>query len=231
MQGAESVGRLTNLTGLNVDTSWYNRYRSPGNPDFGDDFPQLVKIEHRSTIPTDDRQSSATIQGIAHCAAFHFAAIEQGGGSLYLSLMPKVSSLVVLDILGRIGPVEIYHFSAFHKSLEHIFGYNAGGGLIFPTYARSPPWRRRSFPSPANSSVEICRSAPSSVRGTPIKPVPSPRRPGLSNRACSPASRPPSSTPSSPSPKARTPPPGPLAKNKLPSFPQEPAPQGPALSL
>lgn len=159
VQGAESVGRLTNLTGLNVDTSWYNRYRSPGNPDFGDTFPQLVNIQHRSTIPTNDLQSSATIQGIAHCAAFHFAAIEQGGGSLYLSLMPKVSSLVVLDILGAIGPVEIYHFSAFHKSLEHIFGYNAGGGLIFPNLRAKPSQAQAIFPEPCkflSGNLPLC---------------------------------------------------------------------------
>src|SRR6266404_289178 len=32
--------RLTNLMNLTVDTSWYTRYRSAGNPDFGDTFPQ-----------------------------------------------------------------------------------------------------------------------------------------------------------------------------------------------
>ena len=33
--GAQNVGRLTNLTNLTVDTSWFLRYRSPGNPDAG----------------------------------------------------------------------------------------------------------------------------------------------------------------------------------------------------
>jgi hypothetical protein len=33
--GAENIGRLTNLQHLNVDTSWYVRYRSAKNPDFG----------------------------------------------------------------------------------------------------------------------------------------------------------------------------------------------------
>src|SRR6266404_4011302 len=35
--------RLTNLTQLSVDTSWWTRYRSDNkNPDFGDTFPQAI---------------------------------------------------------------------------------------------------------------------------------------------------------------------------------------------
>jgi len=33
--GAKNIGRLTNLIKLNVDISWYTRYRSTHNPDFG----------------------------------------------------------------------------------------------------------------------------------------------------------------------------------------------------
>src|SRR5438270_2740091 len=33
------TGRLTNLTKLSVDTSWWTRYRSTTNPDFGATFP------------------------------------------------------------------------------------------------------------------------------------------------------------------------------------------------
>ncbi len=147
-QGAENVGRLTNLMNLTVDTSWYNRYRSSGNPDFGDTFPQLVEISNRPTIPVDDRVSAGAMQGIAHSAAFHFGAIEQGGGSLYLSLMPKVTSLVVLDILAAIGPVEIYHFSVFHKTLERLFPVNAGRGLKFPNLRKNPSVSQAIFPEP-----------------------------------------------------------------------------------
>src|ERR1700754_2854616 len=42
--GAENIGRLTNLQHLNVDTSWFVRYRSATNPDFGATFPQAIKI-------------------------------------------------------------------------------------------------------------------------------------------------------------------------------------------
>jgi len=36
--GAKNIGRLTNLLKLNVDLSWYTRYRSSQNPDFGVKF-------------------------------------------------------------------------------------------------------------------------------------------------------------------------------------------------
>src|SRR6202043_2644841 len=38
--GARQIGRLTNLTELTVDTSWWTRYRSTTNPDFGVRFPE-----------------------------------------------------------------------------------------------------------------------------------------------------------------------------------------------
>src|SRR5208282_2364001 len=37
--GALQIGRLTNIMNLTVDTSWYTRYRSAQNPDFGATFP------------------------------------------------------------------------------------------------------------------------------------------------------------------------------------------------
>ena len=42
VEGAKSIGRLTNLTNLTVDTSYYQRYRQAGNPDFGDAFAQML---------------------------------------------------------------------------------------------------------------------------------------------------------------------------------------------
>jgi hypothetical protein len=44
--GAQDLGRLTNLMHLNVDTSWFIRYRSATNPDFGATFPQAINT-HR----------------------------------------------------------------------------------------------------------------------------------------------------------------------------------------
>lgn len=124
--GLERVGRLTNLTNLNVDTSWYLRYRGAGNPDFGDAFPQLVDIQGQTTIPTRRWHHPRELQVIAQSAAFHFAAIEQGGSSLYVSLIPKATNLNVLRILASIGPTEVYHFATFQNSLEGIAGTRFG---------------------------------------------------------------------------------------------------------
>jgi len=89
---------ITNLMHLNVDTSWYIRYRSATNPDFGATFPQAVTITNRTAIPitNTDFQNANHIQVIANTAAFHFGFIEQGGASLYAALSQKVTSLEVL---------------------------------------------------------------------------------------------------------------------------------------
>src|ERR1700722_7437211 len=42
--GAQQIGRLTNLMNLTVDTSWFTRYRSALNPDFGATFPQAINL-------------------------------------------------------------------------------------------------------------------------------------------------------------------------------------------
>lgn len=141
--------RLTNLTDLDVDTSWYLRYRGRGNPDFGDKFGQIVNIKGRPTVPTSSRfrYSEREMQAVAHSAAFHFAAIEQGGSSLYTALLSKVTHPDVLAILACIGPTEVYHFSAFHKSLEGIFGLRAGG-LEFPDLKRNRQLSEGIFPEP-----------------------------------------------------------------------------------
>jgi hypothetical protein len=147
-KGSEQRGRLTNLTNLTVDTSWYNRYRGTGNPDFGDSFPQLVEIAKRPTIPATDTPGKDQLQTIAHSAAFHFAAIEQGGGSLYNSLISRVSNPEVVAILASIGPTEVYHFAVFHKSLEGLYGHNSGDGLVFPDLRSNPELAQAIMPEP-----------------------------------------------------------------------------------
>src|ERR1700689_5285056 len=52
--GAKKLGRLTSLTSLDVDTSWYTRYRSSNNPDFGATFPQAITIRNQPAIPISD---------------------------------------------------------------------------------------------------------------------------------------------------------------------------------
>jgi Ferritin-like domain len=118
--GSSGAPRLTNLMQLNVDTSWYTRYRSTKNPDFGASFAQLLKINNQPAIPRNDGDttSNARIQAIANTAAFHFAFIEQGGSSLYTTLLQQVSSVEVLRIVASIGGTEIDHFSLWHDKVS-----------------------------------------------------------------------------------------------------------------
>ncbi len=125
--------RLTRLTDLTVDTSWYFRYRSDSNPDFGGTYPQIVNITNQSAVPKNNSLDNLDV--IAQTAAFHFAAIEQGGSSLYLSLLTKVTNLDVVSILGAIGPTEFYHFALFQTALEGIVGLR-GPGIEFPNLKR-----------------------------------------------------------------------------------------------
>jgi hypothetical protein len=120
-QGSTGIGRLTNLMKLNVDTSWFVRYRSATNPDLGATFPQAITLKGVTAIPrTDDDfgvidptfnvPGNAHIQAIANVAAFHFGYIEQGGSSLYVVLSQKVTDPEVLQITLGIGGDEIAHF-------------------------------------------------------------------------------------------------------------------------
>jgi len=129
--GARQMGRLTNLTRLTVNTSFWSRYRSITNPDFdpGAPFVQAVpslNVNQHTAIPrTDDdtagsmlsNNNPATItthlQAIAFTAGFHFAFIEQGGTSLYPTLAQKVTNLEVLRVLLSIGPSETMHFQTW----------------------------------------------------------------------------------------------------------------------
>jgi hypothetical protein len=138
--GANPKGNLTNLTELTVDTSWYNRYRSEANIDLGATFPQLVDLDKIPTVPTSNSMSDAEAQAIANSAFFHFCAIEQGGSSLYSSLMTQVTSLEVLDILASIGPTEFYHFAIFQKSLEGLPPVEFGK-LNFPDLKGDPAYK------------------------------------------------------------------------------------------
>ncbi len=132
--------RLTNLTHLNVDTSWYLRYRSAGNPDFGDTFGQVVNIIDRPAVPTQNPASytSNQIQAIANTAAFHFAMIEQGGSSLYDALSLKCTSLTALRIVTSIEGTEVAHFEIWHDKAGDAPSVDSGDGLVFPDLNSSP---------------------------------------------------------------------------------------------
>jgi len=129
--GARQIGRLTNLTQLTVDTSFWSRYRSITNPDFDHNAPFLqavpsLNVKQHTAIPRsnadtkgssisdDNTQSISThLQAIAFTAGFHFAFIEQGGSSLYPALAQKATNLEVLRILLSIGPSETMHFQTW----------------------------------------------------------------------------------------------------------------------
>jgi hypothetical protein len=153
--GSSGIKRLTNLTQLNVDTSWYVRYRSTTNPDLGATFPQAITLNNVTAIPLTDNDFNGEvnpnfpgnnhIQAIANVAAFHFGMIEQGGSSLYAALSQKVSSREVLKITLGIGGDEIAHF------LEWV-DFSGNGvqqpvapftdpisGLSFPNFFTNPP--------------------------------------------------------------------------------------------
>ena len=156
--GAQQIGRLTNLMKLNVDTSWYTRYRSTQNPDFGATFPQAVKINNQPAIPLNDTDTppgtpqpvpptstpARRMQAIANTAAFHFAMIEQGGSSLYPTLALQVSDVEVLRIVLSIGGVEVDHFGLWHDKAGNAVSQPLAGvtdpetGLTFPNL-NSPP--------------------------------------------------------------------------------------------
>ena len=141
----KSAKRLTSLMNLNVDTSWFLRYRSAGNPDFGDTFPQIVTLENVPGIPNvdlplpTDPANGFKIQLIANIAGFHFATIEQGGSSLYQSLLPKASSLEVLQIIGAIGGTEIMHFQTWQDKAGNAPQVTDGmGNVLFPQLPIAP---------------------------------------------------------------------------------------------
>jgi len=113
--------RLTNLTQLTIDNSWWTRYRDDShNPDLDPNhvFPQVVPtlaINQHTAIPRTDADTSNHnfLQAIANTAAFHFPTIEQGGNSLYPSMALRATHEEVLRILISIGPTETMHFQTW----------------------------------------------------------------------------------------------------------------------
>jgi hypothetical protein len=137
--GARQVGRLTNLTQLTVDTSFWTRYRSDSkNPDLGDTLPQAIPglaVGQHPAIPRsdDDLKPHDHLQAIANTAGFHFAFIEQGGTSLYPSLAQRVTHKEVLRILLSIGGSETMHFQTWQDKAGNAPPLtDPTTGLVFP---------------------------------------------------------------------------------------------------
>jgi hypothetical protein len=146
----KTMGRLTNLTQLTVDTTWWTRYRSrTKNPDFGDSFAQAIPtlaVGQHTAIPRTDADTADAnfIQVVANTAGFHFAFIEQGGTSLYPKLAQRVSSPEVLRIVLAIGGTEICHFQTWHDKagnappLPNVIDPLTGVSVTFPNLNTSP---------------------------------------------------------------------------------------------
>jgi len=156
--GAKDIARITNLLDLNVDLTWYTRYRSGQNPDLGAHFKGPFTIKNQPAIPLNDTDTppnqpqpvppatpqEARMQAIANTAGFHFAFIEQGGASLYPTLALKASEEEVLRILISIGGVEIDHFGLWHDKSGNAVSQPLAGvvdpetGLTFPDLNNPP---------------------------------------------------------------------------------------------
>jgi hypothetical protein len=162
--GAKDVGRLTNLLELNVDLSWYTRYRSSKNPDLGAHFTGPFSIKNQPAIPLNDTDTppnqpqpvppatrkEARMQAIANTAGFHFAFIEQGGSSLYPTLALKAKNEEVLRILISIGGVEIDHFGLWHDK--------AGNAVSPPLAGVVDPETGLKFPNLNNPPTELTQT-------------------------------------------------------------------------
>jgi hypothetical protein len=164
-EGSSKSLRLTNLMHLNVDTSWYVRYRSTTNPDFGATFQQAIKLNNVTAIPrTDSDYEGASnpnfpgnnhIQAIANVAAFHFGYIEQGGSSLYAALSQKVKHHEVLKITLGIGGDEIAHFLewvdfAGNGVQQPVAPFTDSiSGLTFPDFFNDPPLKPANLVQPS----------------------------------------------------------------------------------
>jgi hypothetical protein len=138
--GADKTAkRLTNLTQLTIDTSFWTRYRSVTNPDFdpkakfAQAVPTLNTGMHAAIPRTNaDTANQNLINAIAFTAGFHFAFIEQGGSSLYPTLAQKVTNLEVLRILLSIGPSETMHFQTWQDKAGNANSGNPDLTVIDP---------------------------------------------------------------------------------------------------
>jgi Ferritin-like domain len=138
--GSSGKLRLTNLMQLTVDSSWWTRYRSStNNPDLNPTtFEQAVPDLHNgqfTAIPRTDAdvRGREHVQAIANTAAFHIPTVEQGGGSLRLSMALKATSVEVLRLLISMGPIELMHFQTWSETAGHVPPLtDPTNGLTFP---------------------------------------------------------------------------------------------------
>jgi hypothetical protein len=159
--GSSGKLRLTNLTKLTLDTSWWTRYRDPNhNPDLDPTFvfPQAVPSLHvgrHTAIPRTnaDTTNANFLQAIANTAGFHFATVEQGGNSLYPSLAQRATNEEVIRILISIGPTETMHFQTWQDKAGNAPPLSAtdpvtGVSVTFPNLDVSNPLLKKNLIMP-----------------------------------------------------------------------------------
>jgi hypothetical protein len=171
-EGSAGKGRLTNLTQLSVDTSFWTRYRSSqNNPDLdpGFVFGQAVKglnVGQHTAIPRSNADTAGSsignatnhLKAIAFTAGFHFAVIEQGGNSLYPSLAQRVTNRQVLRILLSIGPTETMHFQTWQDKAGNATPLSDTDPITHATV----------------TFVDLTKGQPESLQGNLIMPEPCP---------------------------------------------------------
>ncbi len=153
--------RLTNLTQLTVDTSWWTRYRDDShNPDLDPNhvFPQAVPtlgVNQHTAIPRTDADTTDPnfLQAIANTAGFHFPTIEQGGTSLYPSLAQRATHEETIRILISIGPTETMHFQTWSDKAGNAPPLTAvdpvtGVSVTFPDLDVSDPLLKKNLIMP-----------------------------------------------------------------------------------
>jgi len=91
----------------------------------------LRRVDSPVVLSATNLPAGDEIQAIANAAGFHFAAIEQGGTSLYATMALKASSLTVLQIIACIGGAEVNHFAIWHDKAGNAPAVSFGG-VTFP---------------------------------------------------------------------------------------------------
>lgn len=148
--GATQVARLTNLTGLTVDTSYYNRLRQDFNPDLAGEAPQVATIISQPAIPLDDNQDALRLQIAASTAAFYIGFQGQGEVGNYGSFEGKATNPQLNDIISAIRPVEGVHLDFANAALANLPGLNAGPNAIFPDLRNDPLYAFAFSPAPTH---------------------------------------------------------------------------------
>src|SRR5258706_7256611 len=167
----KTAKRLTNLMQLTIDTSFYFRYRSALNPDFGGNFPQIVDLVNVPGIPNSDLppptdpNNGFMDQFIANTAGFRFATIELGCASLYQSFLSKATSPEVIKILGAIGGTEIQHYQTWTDKIANAPALtDNNGNIIFPQLPAAPD-----LPNPPDGTDNAGANDTNQIFATPCE--------------------------------------------------------------